>query len=78
VSCLSTMTMTIQSSFLMQHYVKFLEQAILAEQVLRLLVILEQFVEKFRSDRWHNRVSFRDCTVRLSSLTQNLERILCS
>jgi hypothetical protein len=42
---------------------KLLEQAVLSEQVFRLLVVLQQLVEQFGSNRWHNRISFRDCTV---------------
>jgi len=35
------------------------EQPFLAEQVVGLLIIFEQFVEQFGS-KWHNLVSFRD------------------
>lgn len=39
---------------------ELLEQAVLPEQVIRLLVILQQLVEQFGTDRWHNQISFRD------------------
>jgi hypothetical protein len=39
---------------------ELLKQAVLTEQVIRLSVVLQQFVEQFGSDRWHNQVSFRD------------------
>jgi hypothetical protein len=36
-----------------------LEQAILTEEVIRLLVVLEKFVKQFGSNRWHNLVLSR-------------------
>jgi hypothetical protein len=37
---------------------QLLEKSILTEQVFRLLVVFQQFVEQFESDQWHNQVSF--------------------
>jgi hypothetical protein len=42
---------------------ELLEQPILTEQVFRLLVVFQEFVKQFGSNGWHNRISFRDCTV---------------
>jgi hypothetical protein len=38
---------------------ELLEEAVLTEQVIGLLLILEQLVEQFGSDRWHNLVLSR-------------------
>jgi hypothetical protein len=50
---------------------ELLEQAVLAEQVFGLLVVLQQLVEQFESNRWHNQVSFRDCRVDCRHLHRN-------
>jgi hypothetical protein len=37
-----------------QCFGELLKKPVLAKQVFRLLVVLQQFIQEFRSDRWHN------------------------
>jgi hypothetical protein len=53
---------SIQSA-LDESFGQLLEKSVLTQEVVRLLVVFQQFIKQFGSDRWHNQVSFRDCTV---------------